>query len=218
MASKKNNTSSMHGQITKAATQTFIAVAIASVVVSMSLVLLNILWGTAKYNSRVQGQQEETRKVLQSNVEAAPELEKSFRNLEIGDNLLTGQPDDKKNSEVILDALPSKFDFPALATSIDALAARSSVELDTFSGVDLGSGATQSSASPEPEVIPFNVEVKGSYASITKFLKGLEDSIRPISVVSIKLSGTDSNLTASIKAETNYQPAFDLTIQKEVVE
>lgn len=214
---KVEGTSAKHVQINKASTQTFIVVAVAAVVVSMSLVLLNILWGNAKFNSKVHGRQEQARDQLIDNIAAVGPLQESFERLEIGADLIQGQPEDKKNSEVILDALPSRFDFPELAVSIDNLARQSSVTLTSFRGTDLGESALTSSPSPFPEQIPFIMDIEGSYQDITVFLSNLENSIRPIKVQSIEMSGIDSKLSISVTAETSYQPAFDLTIQEEGV-
>ncbi len=218
MAKAKQSASTKNALIKQASTQTFIAVAVASVVVSMCLVMLNILWGNLKYNSRVHGAQENARDTLQANLDITDELEASFRNLEIGGDLISSQGDDKDNSEIILDALPSKFDFPELASAMENLADKSSVELDSIRGTDLGSDATSSSQNPSPEQIPFGVDVVGSYTNVNKFLKGLENSIRPMKVVSVSLTGTTQKMRASIRAETSYQPAFDLNIRTEVVQ
>ncbi len=217
MASKKPSVSSKNSQIQKASTQTFASVAIASIIVSTSVVIINILWSNANYNSKVHGVQEEARDTLQSNIDVTAELEESFRRLEIGADLLSDQDPDKKNSEIILDALPSKFDFPELATSMENLAESSSVNLESIGGTDLGSEAASSSPTPVPTSIPFTLGIDGDYASINKFLQGLENSIRPIRVVSINMSGTSDSLRVTISAETTYQPAFDNTIQTQVV-
>lgn len=220
MASKNKigSISTKHMQIKKASSQTFAAVAVASVIASMSLVLINILWGTAQYNIKVQDEQEKVRDVLIANLEVVPDLESSFRNLEIGSDLLEKQPAGKSNSEVILDALPSRYDFIELAASIDNLAKEASVNLDSFRGTDLGSDTIQSSPNPTPQSIAFSMEVEGSYAAMSKFLRGIETSIRPIKVNSLSISGTDDKLKASISAETSYQPAFDLDVQTKVVQ
>ena len=218
MASKQVGTSTKHAQIKQASTQTFIAVAVASVIVSMSLVSINILWGTSKFNNRVHNAQESARDVLKANLEAVGPLNESFERLEIGSNLIPDQSGDKKNSEVILDALPSNFDFPELAASINNLAEKSGVVLESFSGIDLGAEAVQTSPNPEAQQIPFNLEVEGSYDSVSKFLRGIENSIRPIKVLTVGLTGTTNKLRATVTAETSYQPAFDLTIQKEAIQ
>ena len=217
-SNKQTGTSTKHSQIRQASTQTFVAVAVSSVVVSMSIVMLNILWETSKFNSSVHDAQGVAKDILETNIEAAKPLQESFDRLEISGNLIPTQADNKKNSEVILDALPSKFDFPELAASISNLAKVSSVELKSFRGTDIGSDATQSSPSPVAEQIPFTMEVEGSYSAVAKFLLNMENSIRPIKTLSLDLSGTDNKLRATINAETSYQPAFDLKIQKRTVQ
>ncbi len=215
---KDSSFSIKQSQIKNASAKTFISVAVASVIVSISVVLLNILWNTSKYNARTQDLQTTARNTLKDNIEVVKELEKSFTTLELSSKLIPDQSIKKSNSELVLDALPSKYDFPALVSSINNLAQRSAVKLTSFQGVDLGSSAEQSSTKPVPIDIPFNIEVEGKYDSIAKFLKGMESSIRPMKVMVLNLSGTDSRIHASLTVETYYQPAFDLSIEKRVVE
>ncbi len=209
---KSLNISTKHLQIKKASSTVFAVVAIAAVVVSFCIVLLNILWGTSKYNTRVHSAQEEVRDVLTQNLEVVPDLQESFKNLEIGGEIIGNQPADKENSEVVLDALPSKFDFPALVSSINNLAETTSVKLKSFQGTDVGAAAVQKNNQPTPIEIPFDIEVEGSYDAVKKFLKGVEDSIRPIEVSVIDISGSDKNLRVNVTALTYYQPAFDLEL------
>lgn len=211
------NVSTKHLQIKKASSVVFLTVAAASVVVSFSIVFLNILWGTSQFNAKVQDKQEETRDTLIDNLEVAPKLQQSFNNLEIGGELIPGQQNDKKNSEVVLDALPSKFDYPALVSSINNLAKTTSVSLSSVQGTDIGEEAAQTSNSPEPVEIPITVEVEGPYDSIKKFLQGIENSIRPLNVINMNLSGTDKNLRATVVLNTYYQPAVNLNVESEEV-
>lgn len=219
MASKKGiNISTKHIQIEKASSTAFAAVAIASVLVSFSIVFLNILWGTARYNSKVHTAQEEVRDTLKANLEAVGDLENSYRNLEIGSDLIKQQPTDKKNSEVVLDALPSKFDYPALVSSINNLAKRSGVKLKSFQGTDTGEDALQFSTTPAPVEIPLNIQVEGSYDRVKQFLRATELSIRPIHVTSLDISGSDNLLRVSAGINVYYQPAFDLSLTEKEVE
>lgn len=220
MASKDGSTgnTTKHALIEKASTQVFVTVAIASIVVSMSLVFLNILWGTAQFNTRVQDAQEIARDTLEANLEAVPSLAESFNNLELGDDLIPDQPEDKENSEVVLDALPSVYDFPELATSVNNLAKLSSVKMTEFAGEDITESATSAAVDPEPQPVSFSVEVEGSYSAIAKFLRGIENSIRPMNVKSINLAGSRTKLIVAVTVETVYQPAVDLTIQKRTIQ
>lgn len=215
---KSLNISTKHIQMKKASSTVFISIAVASVLVSFCIVFLNILWNTSKYNTRVHDAQEMVRDTFENNLSAVPELQSSFKNLEIGANLIADQPEDKTNSEVVLDALPSKFDYPALVSSIDNLAKTTAVKLASFQGVDLGESAEQSSTDPAPVEIPVILEVEGSYEAIKIFLKGVEDSIRPFEVTRIELTGTDDALRVLVNMNTYYQPAFNLNLETRIIE
>jgi Tfp pilus assembly protein PilO len=117
----------------------------------------------------------------------------------------------------VLDALPSKFDYPALVASLSNLAELTSVNLQSVDGIDLGQEAEQLSSSPTPVEIPITVDIEGSYTAMKKFLAGIENSIRPLDVQSINISGTDSNLRISLAIKTYYQPAFDVQVGKKEV-
>lgn len=218
MAGKSLNISTKHIQIKKAASTVFAAVAVASIVISFSIVFLNILWQTSQYNSRVHNAQERVRDTLKANLAAVDDLRASFSNLEIGAPLVPKQPADKKNSEVVLDALPSKFDYPALVSAVSNLAEQTDVDLRTFQGNDLGEGAVQKTNKPTTIEIPIDIGVEGSYESIKKFLKGIEDSIRPFKVVTVDIAGTDSQLRVNVSMVTYYQPAFDLELTTQEVQ
>ena len=218
MAKKTLNISTKHIKIKKASSTVFAAVAVASIVISFSIVFLNILWQTSQYNSRVHSAQESVRDTLNANLDTVEDLQSSFANLEVGAPLVPNQPADKKNSEVILDALPSKFDYPALVSSINNLAENTDVSLSSFAGNDLGEQAVQKTNKPTTVEIPLTVGVEGSYDSVKKFLKGIEDSIRPFEIETIDISGTDSLLRVNVSLNTYYQPAFDLELTSQEVQ
>ena len=58
----------------------------------------------------------------------------------------------------------------------------------------------------------------GSSEAVTNAIKNIEESIRPISINSLKLEGTDSKLTASISAVTYYTPSVNLELGTKTVE
>lgn len=193
--------------IAKAKSTVLTTVVIASIVISFSLVTLNFLWDLRGYNTRVLGQKQEARKTLEANVESAEQLKTRFEMFESGDI----------KSKDILDALPSKYDFAALITSIDVLARRSGMALDGFIGVDDSDNAADSMVEPQPVEIPFSVVVIGRYDDLEKFVRNLQRSIRPMRVDSIAISGNDKNIKAEISLTTYYQPAAVINVEyKEV--
>lgn len=198
-------------QIEKAATNIFVIVAISSVVVSICLVLMNLLWSQSQFNSRVQNEKEQARNTLQENIEKSDELLSSLAAFENSGDIIPKQKG-KTNSAVVLDALPSRYDFPALASSIQNIADASKVTLLSFEGKDNQASAEQTATDPKPEEMEFNASVEGTYSKIRKFISGLERSIRPIQVNKMELGGSDASLKLDFSATTYYQPAADLSV------
>jgi len=62
------------------------------------------------------------------------------------------------------------------------------------------------------------VQVNGSYASIQALVDVFLKSIRPFQIQTIELSGDEGNMTATIDAQTYYQPEKTLKIKDEVVQ
>lgn len=198
-------------RIKKSSSAVFITIAIASVLVSISLVFLNILNTQRTFNDRVQGEKEQVVASLESNVRNINTLADSFNQLESQGDLISDQ--NKSNSSVILDALPSKYDFPAVATAVQNLAAVSGVTLDDFSGSDEELQAVGASVDPLPIDIDFSVSVAGSYEKVNTFMENIEKSIRPINVGNIRIDSVGSNeVRAQFQMTTYYQPTVDLTI------
>lgn len=215
---KPMNVTAKHIQIKKASSTVFTAVVIASVIVSFSLVFLNILWGNAKYNTKVQEKLTTARDTLSDNLDKVNDLNTGFRTFEGSAKLIPDQEDNKSNAALVLDALPSRYDFPAVASSMSNLAARTNVTLRAFDGADLNAESPRSSMTPAPTEIPFSVTVEGTYVAVRDFLNGLQNSIRPMNVKTVNYVGSDGALVATFEVVTYYQPAFDTTISKEVIE
>lgn len=194
--------------IKKSNTTVVISMAVAAFVVSFSLVTVNFLWGLSQHNRRVIAEKNKADTVLKQNVENITAIKASFNVLEAGD----------VKSDTILDALPSKYDFPALATSMEQLVQRSGLTLDAFTGDDLEEAAIQSETDPTPIEIEFALSVSGSYSDIQKLVENLERTIRPMKITSLELKGNDSSMTATIRIVTYYQPATSLDVKTRTIE
>lgn len=178
-------------------------VIIASVLVSLSLVGINFLWDLRGYNSRVISAKREAEDTLRQNLAHAPQLQQNYQLLE----------DSKVNSQIILDALPSRYDFPALATSVASLVTRSGLVIESFNGEDQGEAAVQQQADPAPIDMPFQLTVEGSYDDVKKFIQNLNRSIRAMKVEKLSLSGTNANMQAELEITSYYQPAVSLSAE-----
>lgn len=211
-------------QIDKSNSFMFGSIAIASFIAVFSLVGIKSLWGIRSHQSEVISKKEAAVKKLEENKESVAKLKVSYLTfISAPDNIIKGSPTgsgdrDGDNSRIILDALPSKYDFPAFITGINKLFNSKGITLDSLTGSDDELGQ-KDSTSEEPVEIPFTISGKaGSFDQAKEFSKTLEQSIRPIKVSKITLSGgKDSQLSIDITAASYYQPAKGVTIKKETI-
>lgn len=195
--------SSKYNLLQKASRTMFIAIAVAAVVVSFSLVSIKAIYSQISFNNKVTSAKEDVKETLKENKENLEELKVSFEALDSAGNLLEEQGE-RKNSSVILDALPIKGDLPALNTFMQNLAKETGVEL-TFASQELSS-TDPFSPSPTPVEVPFSLEVVGNYKSLSNFLTSVDKVIRPLKINTMELSGSDQSLTATMTLSTYFQP------------
>ncbi len=206
---KTNATSETKRQlINKSSSTIVVSMAAAAFILSFSLVTINFLWDLSQHNLRIIAKKAEASEVLKQNVENIEKLQKSFVVLEAGD----------VKSSTILDALPSKYDFPALATSIESLVQRSGMTLESFSGDDLEDSAIQEATQPTPVELEFSINVSGSYSDLQKLISNLERTIRPMKITQFELKGNDTRMTSTLQITTYYQPATSLDVETRTIE
>lgn len=184
------------------------------------------LIGQIAYQNKVLGAKKTALRQLDANLAARDDLVDAYQVFNSGaQNAIGGNPAgtgerDGNNAKIMLDALPSVYDFPQLATSVEALAGSQGVVITSMTGVD--DQVTQSqqmgSAQPEAVAMPFTVTVEGPYAQVQSFVRSLELSIRPIKVTAASFTSGDGKVTAAITAESQYQPARKFQVEKKVQE
>lgn len=211
--------------IDKANTTVVIITGVAAFIVVFCLIATKTLVGQASYQNRIISAKRIAVKQLQADITASDQLKTSYDAFtSTSQNVLGGNPSgtgaqDGNNAKIVLDALPSSYDFPALTTSLESLLGTQPVQIQSISGTDdeLAQGANQSSITPQPVPIPFQVSVTGDYAGIQGVVSSFEHSVRPMQIQTLDLSGNSSKLTLNITAQTFYQPAKSLNISKKVV-
>lgn len=216
--------SSKRLQINKANATMAIIIAGAAFVAIFSLVACKALLTQRSYQARVISQKKKTLNTLKENNKAVEQLVTTYKAF-VGsnDNIIGGSASgsgdrDGDNAKIVLDALPSKYDFPAVVTSLEKILKSSNLKINSITGTDDSLNQTdKSSDSPAVVEMPFQINVTGSADSIQKLIDTLQRSIRPIKITSVTLSGNDSNLTADIQAVTYYQPSKEITITKKEV-
>jgi hypothetical protein len=210
-------------QIDKANTHIVTYIAAATFVTIFSIFTCRSLLAQRAYQSRVIDAKEKAANQLEANVAATKDLVNAYSAFVGGPtNVLGGNPagsgsKDGDNARIILDALPSKYDFPALATSLDKLLSAQSYKVNSITGSDDElNQQNNSTTTTAPVEIPVQISVSGSYSSIQDFINTIERSIRPIQIQSLDLSGGSGVVQANVKALTFYQPAKTLDVNKTV--
>lgn len=219
------NPSAKRVMIDKANARIVIYVSIAAFILIFSLVAIKTLISQAAYQNRVISAKKTAVNQLKTDIAATDQLKTSYAAFtETPQNVLGGNPggtgpQDGNNAKIVLDALPSSYDFPGLTTSLESLLTGQGVKIDSISGTDdeVAQSANQSSTNPQPSPIPFTLSAEGDYTGIQNVISAFEHSIRPMQVQTLDIAGNQGQLTLSLNAQTYYQPAKSLNINKEVV-
>ncbi|HWZ65533.1 MAG TPA: type 4a pilus biogenesis protein PilO [Patescibacteria group bacterium] len=204
-------------QIEHANRRVFLWVAIASVALSFLLVLTQFFYQKWAYNNRVIDAKTKTSNTLTQNLSNATALRQNINAL-VGNQDLASvktNPADS-NLKIVLDALPSRLDTTALATSLQAITSLSGVAIENIDVPGSPSqDASQTSSSPIEQ--KFSIVVTGTYDKIRGMVVDLERSIRPIKITNLQLTGSDTSLRAAIDGVTYYQASKTVTISQKVI-
>lgn len=171
------------------------------------------------YQNRLLAAKKQSLTQLQNDVSAEKQLSASYQKfVSPSQNIIGGSssgtgPNDGDNGQIVLDALPDQYDFPALMTSMAALLNQQSIQLKSLGGNDnILTQSTSSTGTPSPVAMPFTFEVMGSNLSIQNVLMDVQDSIRPIQALSLEISGNQGQLDVKVDAQSYYQPAYKFTL------
>jgi len=211
--------------IDKANTRTVVYVSVAAFVLIFSLVATKTLVSQAQYQNRVISKKKAAVTQLKADISASKQLKTSYSAfIGTSQNVIGGSAEgqgqqDGDNAKIVLDALPSGYDFPGLTTSLENLIGSQNVKIGGITGTDdeIAQSANQTSVSPQPVTIPFTLSVSGDYGSIQNVVSVLGRSIRPMEIQKLDISGNSSQLSMTVTAQTYYQPAKSLSINKVVV-
>ncbi len=219
------NLSSKRLQIDRANVQIVAAVSIAVFFVVFTLIGTKTMVSQLRYQSKLISKKQTAKDTLDANLQNADKLVTAYKTF-VGEqaNVIggssTGTGDrDGDNARIVLDALPSKYDYPALATSIQKILTQPGSVVDSITGTDdeINQAANQENAHPQPVEMPFEAAVTTNYQTLPNILLTLEHSIRPIQIQSLSINASDKTIKFSFKANTYYQPEKILDIKKEVV-
>lgn len=207
-------------QIDKNQATTFAFIALASIVTVMSLMISKSLWDQSRYVGRVNDKKKTALRELKNNEAAVDKLSAAYKVFnDQSTNLIQGSKDgpglkDGSNGSLILDALPTEYDFPALTSSIEGLLF--GYEVKSISGSD-DMIAQQDAGQGGQVEMPFTFEVGANYQSTKDLINTFHRSIRPFHITRLEITGSSNLLRVNVSAKTFYQPKTSLNITEETV-
>lgn len=215
----KTNISTKSIQIDKNQSAILGAVVVATIIAVFCLTSAKVLLNQALYQRRVINARNASAKQLEDDVSDAGKLSDQYKTVFLGSdnqNIIGGNsnvgdsaaPPDGDNGKIVLDALPTKYDFPALLTSMSNLLDTDGVGAQSIGGSDQATTfSSDPSYNPQTNNIDLTISGATTYTGAKKLLNDLERSIRPFDVSHLTLSGNESALTMSLNVTTYYQPA-----------
>lgn len=220
MAASKG-VSKKHLLVDKANTTVVILVSVAAFIATFTLVASKALLAQRAYQGKIIKEKTTARDQLDANIRAAGPLAESYKTF-VGKkvNVIGGVPEgignnDGDNAKIVLDALPSKYDFPAVVSSLEKLLPTTNkpykLLLENIKGTDdeINQQATTANGLVE---IPFEATIVGDYAGAKQAITFFERSIRPFQIDSITITGGDADMNMKIVAKTYYQPEKSLKL------
>lgn len=214
-------------QIQQANRTVFIWVAIAGIIVAVALVLGQMMIKQLWFNLGVIEAQTLANTTLVKNAEAytplRTEVSKLIANKELNELRIDKSENGDNSLQVIIDAMPTVDDRLPLAASLQqVILSKSGVRLEQLSFTETAALAEAPVAGQEavtqedgPGEIYFTFRISGTYEQIKKTLDDIQLSIRPISVISIKLSGASSAMSADVQAKTYFATPPTTALKKE---
>jgi hypothetical protein len=218
---RKIGVSNKHVQIDRANTLIVVLVSFAAFITVFSFFSSKALLSQREYQSRIIKEKKVALKQLEKNEKAIGPLTQAYEKfVSQQTNVIGGIAqgignNDGDNAKIILDALPSKYDFPAVVSSLEKLLVSVDPKspakflLESIEGTDDEINQQALTANGLLE-IPFNVSVTGNYLGTKEAILLFERSIRPFQIDELTLSGSDAGMRLEVSGKTYYQPEKSL--------
>ena len=221
MAEKDTAALRKRAQIAKASRLMFIWVAIASVVVSASTVMVIVMAQKGIHNQKAITELKKTEKTLKDSNENIDNLKSAIRALGSDKALLGLRANESDNAlQVILDALPADSNPSALGASLQTKLFPADLEVDSMEVIVAPEGevavdpATEGEGeTPVVNKIGIRFAVKGDAAQLKTVFERLEQSIRTIQVLRVTIESAGDSQMLSVEAEAYYEPAKTLELK-----
>lgn len=210
-------------KIDKEQSTIMLVIAVATIVTVFCVFSSKALISKAAYQQKVISARDKSLTQLQKNLKDAQTFLDQYNKVFIGgssQNIIGGvstqsadaMPPDGSNPRIVLDALPTTYDFPALVTSTASILRKNNVVSPSIVGLDASSTSDSTpSPNPSPNKILLSISGTTTYSGAEQLVKDLERSIRPFDAAKLSITGNGA-INVTIDVTTYYQPAKSLTI------
>lgn len=217
-------------QISKANRTMFLWIAGASALVGFAVVASIFLAQKLYFNEKVLLAKNKTVSTLNANNKVVSELQSQVRALDAnGDLAKVKAADSDQSIQVILDALPSDANSPALGASLQTRLLADipgltliSLQVDPVQGIEsladagVESGAVEGTGGTANQ-ITFQFSVSGNQDALLQALTKLERSIRTIDITRLQIENQGATQVMTIQGRAFYEPAKNVTLYDKVV-
>lgn len=219
-----NRRSIKHEIIDRDSTRIVATVAVALFVVVFCGFAIKTLFSQSLYHNRVISEKEKTLKQLKKNKEAVKTLEQSYSAFTgESENILGGNPTgqgpiDGNNAKIVLDALPGKYDYPALSSSFEKILREGGYTIVQLGGSEQENSTADATGKVTPIEMQYSFGFSSDVAKAKTLLQTLERSIRPMNVDMLRIQvGSAGELTATVGLHTYYTQQKTFELGSEVV-
>ena len=198
-------------------TRMLVTITVAAAVTVFCLLSAKALWSQAAYHRQVLSAKRQAVAQLKANIDTVETLKTQYDAFNSANpNAIGGKnvsdanatPPDGTNSQVVLNALPSKYDFPALISSVAKVMSLNRIGNPGIAGSDQSATInSQPTANPQPVEIPLSLSGLTTYSGAQNLVRDLERSIRPFDITKLQLSGSSASLSVSASVTTYFPPA-----------
>ena len=215
-----------HEIIDKNNSRMLVAVGMATFVFIFSIFAVRALISQSLYHGRVIREKELALRQLKENEDTVEDLKKAYETFESEEvNILGGNPTgegalDGSNTKIVLDALPSKYDYPALSSSFEKILRDGGYDIGSIGGSEdskLSLSGDKATKNVKPVEIPYQFTVNSDTEGLKRLLETLERSIRPMFVDNLEIQAGETVLQSQVTLRTYFTQPKTFEVGTKVV-
>ncbi len=221
----KTHHSEKHAEIDRSNTIALVSIMIAVFLLVFAVFGVRSLFNQSAYHRRVIREKKGALTQLENNIAALENLQKSYVSFSSEpQNLIAGDPNgtgdrDGNNIKLVLDALPTQYDLPALSSSFEKILKTGGYEINSIGGEESDSlkRIKEAAGFVEATPIPFSFSVSTSQERTKDLLLTLERSIRPMHINQLRMQISSDSITTRITLETFFAQQRTFEVGSKVV-